>query len=103
LRQFWPPILRVHRLFPRCNRAPTGNVAEPITDPEELVLGSVGLDEIEVPMPSDGEIPESELSEIDKELSSDDDLDDEEEEEETEPEPEPEPEPEQKPKRGRRK
>lgn len=81
----------------------SGNVAEPITDPEELVLGSVGLDEIEVPMPSDGEIPESELSEIDKELSSDDDLDDEEEEEETEPEPEPEPEPEQKPKRGRRK
>ena len=60
----------------------SGNVAEPITDPEELVLGSVGLDEIEVPMPSDGEIPESELSEIDKELSSDDDLDDEEEEEE---------------------
>lgn len=43
----------------------SGNVAEPITDPEELVLGSVGLDEIEVPMPSDGEIPESELSEID--------------------------------------
>ena len=79
----------------------SGNVAEPITDPEELVLGSVGLDEIEVPMPSDGEIPESELSEIDKELSSDDDLNDEEEEEETEPEPEPEPE--QKPKRGRRK
>lgn len=80
----------------------SGNVVEPITDPEELVLGSVGLDEIEVPMPSDGEIPESELSEIDKELSSDDDdLDDEEEEEETEPEPEPEPE--QKPKRGRRK
>lgn len=80
----------------------SGNVAEPITDPEELVLGSVGLDEIEVPMPSDGEIPESEQSEIDKELSSDDDdLDDEEEEEETEPEPEPEPE--QKPKRGRRK
>ena len=61
----------------------SGNVAEPITDPEELVLGSVGLDE------------------IDKELSSDDDLNDEEEEEETEPEPEPEPE--QKPKRGRRK
>lgn len=52
-------------------------------------------------MPSYGEIPESELSEIDKELSSDDDLNDEEEEEETEPEPEPEPE--QKPKRGRRK
>ena len=44
----------------------SGNVAEPITDPEELVLGSVGLDEIEVAMPSDGEIPESELSEIDK-------------------------------------
>ena len=42
----------------------SGNVAEPITDPEELVLGSVGLDEIEVPMPSDSEIPESELTTI---------------------------------------
>lgn len=83
----------------------SGSAAQPITDPEDLVLSSVGLDEMEVPMPSDGEIPESELSEIDKELSSDDDIDDDiddDEDEETE-EPQAEPEPEPKSKRGRRK
>lgn len=38
----------------------------------DLSLTSVALDEIEVPLPADGEIPESELDEIDKELGEDD-------------------------------
>lgn len=43
-----------------------------IHTPEELAISSVALDEIEVPLPADGEIPESELDEIDKELGEDD-------------------------------
>lgn len=38
----------------------------------DLSLTSVALDEIEVPLPADGEIPESELDEIDKELGEED-------------------------------
>ena len=52
---------------------------EKLSDPPEdmraasdLSLTSVALDEIEVPLPADGEIPESELDEIDKELGEDD-------------------------------
>mgnify|MGYP006946782085 FL=1 len=56
------------------------SVSEPITDPDQLVLGGVALDEMEVPLPSENDIPESELDEIDKELSNgeddDDDMDD---------------------------
>lgn len=64
------------------------SVSSTINDPDDLVLGEVTLDEMEVPMPVEGEIPESELNEIDKELSSDDDIDNEDDEldEETEPE-----------------
>jgi hypothetical protein len=61
---------------------------ESIPDTDELVLGGVALDEMEVPMPSEGEIPESELNEIDKELASDDDIEDEEDEDDIQPEPE---------------
>ena len=39
----------------------------------DLSLDEVELDEIEVPLPEDGEIPESELDEIDKELGDVDD------------------------------
>lgn len=66
------------------------SVSDTINDPEDLVLGEVALDEMEVPMPVDGEIPESELNEIDKELSSDDDLEEYDEEEETEADAQPE-------------
>jgi hypothetical protein len=38
-----------------------------------MPISTVALDEIEVPLPADGEIPESELDEIDKELGDDDD------------------------------
>lgn len=41
-----------------------------------LSISGVELDGIEVPMPAEGEIPESELDEIDKELGDDDDEDD---------------------------
>lgn len=61
---------------------------ESIPDTDELVLGGVALDEMEVPMPSEGEILESELNEIDKELASDDDIEDEEDEDDIQPEPE---------------
>ncbi len=61
---------------------------ETMPDADELVLGGVALDEMEVPMPSEGEIPESELNEIDKELASDDDIEDEENEDDIQPEPE---------------
>lgn len=61
---------------------------ESIPDTDELVLGGVALDEMEVPMPSEGEIPESELNEIDKELAADDDIEDEEDEDDIQPEPE---------------
>ena len=61
---------------------------ESIPDTDELVLGGVALDEMEVPMPNEGEIPESELNEIDKELASDDDIEDEEDEDDIQPEPE---------------
>ncbi len=44
------------------------------------LLGGVGLDAMEVPLPAEGEIPESELEEIDKELSDGDDEEDEDEE-----------------------
>ncbi len=54
------------------------NLADDIRDRDELSLTSVALDEIEVPLPQDGEIPESELDEIDKELGDEDDFIDEE-------------------------
>lgn len=50
-------------------------------DPISMPLTGVALDEMEVPLPADGEIPESELDEIDKELG-DDDEDEEDDEEE---------------------
>lgn len=43
------------------------------SDPIAMPISTVALDEIEVPLPADGEIPESELDEIDKELGDDDD------------------------------
>lgn len=64
------------------------SVSSTINDPDDLVLGEVTLDEMEVPMPVEGEIPESELNEIDKELSSDDDIDNEDDELDEEAEPE---------------
>lgn len=50
-------------------------VAEDIRTPDQInmPISSGALDEIEVPLPADGEIPESELDEIDKELGDDDD------------------------------
>lgn len=41
--------------------------------PDTSAMNDVTLDEIEVPMPVDGEIPASELDEIDRELGEDDD------------------------------
>lgn len=50
-------------------------VAEEIRTPDQInmPISTVALDEIEVPLPANGEIPESELDEIDKELGDDDD------------------------------
>ncbi len=49
--------------------------AEEIRTPDKLnmPITTGTLDEIEVPLPADGEIPESELDEIDKELGEDED------------------------------
>lgn len=49
-------------------------VAEEIRTPDQIAMpmSGVALDEIEVPLPAEGEIPESELDEIDKELGEDD-------------------------------
>jgi hypothetical protein len=49
--------------------------AEEIHAPDQISMpiATVALDEIEVPLPADGEIPESELDEIDKELGDDED------------------------------
>lgn len=51
------------------------NLPEDIRSHGELSLTSVALDEIEVPLPAEGEIPENELDEIDKELGEDEDDD----------------------------
>ena len=40
------------------------------------MISGVALDEMEVPLPAEGEIPESELDEIDKELGDDEDEED---------------------------
>ena len=55
------------------------NLAGDIRDRSELSLTGVALDDMEVPLPADGEIPENELDEIDKELgdADEDDLADE--------------------------
>ena len=52
------------------------------TSADPITMGGVTLDEIEVPLPADGEIPESELDEIDKELGDGEDEEEDEEEEE---------------------
>ncbi|HWQ58567.1 MAG TPA: hypothetical protein VN540_06060 [Clostridia bacterium] len=51
--------------------------AEEIRTPDQInmPIAAVALDEIEVPLPADGEIPESELDEIDKELGDEDEDD----------------------------
>lgn len=51
------------------------NRSEDMHERGDLSLTAVALDEIEVPLPADGDIPESELDEIDKELGEDDDED----------------------------
>ena len=48
------------------------NLSDDMHERGDLSLTSVALDEIEVPLPADGEIPESELDEIDKELGEED-------------------------------
>ncbi len=55
-------------------------VAEEIRTPDQInmPMSGVALDEIEVPLPAEGEIPESELDEIDKELGEDDAADEDE-------------------------
>lgn len=58
--------------------------AEEIQAPDQInmPISTAALDEIEVPLPDESEIPEGELDEIDKELGDDDDADDEEDQEE---------------------
>ena len=53
-------------------QAKLSDLPEDMRAASDLSLTSVALDEIEVPLPADGEIPESELDEIDKELGEDD-------------------------------
>ncbi len=53
---------------------------DPDAATSDELLGGVGLDAMEVPLPAEGEIPESELEEIDKELSDGDDKEEDEEE-----------------------
>ncbi len=52
--------------------------AEEIRTPDQMSMpiSGVALDEMEVPLPAEGEIPESELDEIDKELGDDEDEED---------------------------